>query len=140
MLRQCEIGTCQVRCLIGEVREDKSISVIGYGEVDSQGIRKGEIVKRDKAILAVRSALKIAEENTRKTIHSVVLVLSGGDASCISEGINRIADSSENNFKQEIMAEDIAEVLSIARRHVLPEGRSAYTVLKTISQLMIFKK
>ena len=118
-----EIGTCQVRCLVGEVREDQSISVVGYGEVDSQGIRKGEILNRDKAIIAVRKALRTAEENTRKTIHSVVLVLSGGDASCvISEGVHRIADASENR-KQEIMTEDIAEVLSIARRHVLPESR-----------------
>ena len=31
-------------------------------------------------------------------------------------------DASENR-KQEIMTEDIAEVLSIARRHVLPESR-----------------
>ncbi|MFL2860490.1 MAG: cell division protein FtsA [Pontiellaceae bacterium] len=118
-----EIGTSKVRCLIGEVREDQSISVVGYGEVESQGIRKGEILNRDKAIIAVRKALKTAEENTRKTIHSVVLVLSGGDASCvISEGVHRIADASENR-KQEIMAEDIAEVLSIARRHVLPDNR-----------------
>ena len=64
----------KVRCLVGEVREDQSISVVGYGEVDSQGIRKGEILNRDKAIIAVRKALRTAEENTRKTIHSVVLV------------------------------------------------------------------
>lgn len=118
-----EIGTCQIRCLVGEVREDQSISVVGYGEVDSQGIRKGEILNRDKAIIAVRKALKTAEENTRKTIHSVVLVLSGGDASCVvSEGVHRIADASENK-KQEVMEEDMADVLSIARRHILPENR-----------------
>jgi cell division protein FtsA len=118
-----EIGTCQIRCLVGEVREDQSISVLGYGEVDSQGIRKGEILDRDKVILAVRKALKTAEENTRKSIHSVVLVLSGGDATCVvSEGVHRIADASENK-KQEIVEEDIADVLSIARRHVLPENR-----------------
>jgi cell division protein FtsA len=118
-----EIGTCQIRCLVGEVREDQSISVLGYGEVDSQGIRKGEILDRDKVILAVRKALKTAEENTRKSIHSVVLVLSGGDATCVvSEGVHRIADASENK-KQEVMEEDIADVLSIARRHVLPENR-----------------
>ena len=74
-----EIGTYKFRCLVGEVRDDQSISAIGYAEVESQGIRKGEIFNRDKAILSLRKVLRAAEENIRKSINSVVLVLSGGD-------------------------------------------------------------
>ena len=118
-----EIGTYKFRCLVGEVRDDQSISAIGYAEVESQGIRKGEIFNRDKAILSLRKVLKAAEENIRKSINSVVLVLSGGDASCIvSEGILRVADAS-TNCKQEVIENDIMEVLSIARHHILPENR-----------------
>ena len=118
-----EIGTYKFRCLVGEVRDDQSISAIGYAEVESQGIRKGEIFNRDKAILSLRKVLKAAEENIRKSINSVVLVLSGGDASCIvSEGILRVADAS-TNCKQEVNENDILEVLNIARHHTLPENR-----------------
>ena len=118
-----EMGSSQIRCLVGEVRNDQSVSILGYGEVPSRGIRKGEILNRDEAMVAVRSALKLAEKNTRKSIHSVVLVLSGGDASCVvSKGEHRIADADENR-KVEISAEDVEEVLQIARRHTLPENR-----------------
>ncbi len=118
-----EIGSSQIRCLVGEVRSDQSVSILGYGEVASEGIRKGEILNRDEAIVAVRKALKAAEKNTRKSIHSVVLVLSGGDAGCmVSVGEHRIADADENR-KAEVSVEDVEDVLQIARRHALPENR-----------------
>ena len=88
-----EIGTSTVRVLVGELRGDGIVSVIAIGEAESRGIRKGEIINRDHVVASVRSAVKAAEDNHRKGIHSVHLVTSGGQAgSKASTGILKLVD------------------------------------------------
>ena len=117
-----EIGTTRVRCLVGEVLRDESLTVLAT-EVDSQGIRKGEILNRGEALTAVREALKAAEANYRKQIHSVVLVLSGGDTVMrFSTGELRLADPYDNR-SQEIDQADVQEVIAVAKKFILPEER-----------------
>ncbi|HEY5621614.1 MAG TPA: cell division protein FtsA [Pontiella sp.] len=126
-----EIGTSTVRVAVGEVRDDGVVSVIGIGEAESMGIRKGEIVNRDDVIASVRKAIKAAEESLRKSIHSVILVTSGGQAqSRKSTGVHRLVDASDNVIT-EVTSEDVEEVLEIARRVALPESR---VKLHTIQQ------
>lgn len=118
-----EIGTSYIRCLVGEVRDDNSVSIIAIGEVESSGIRKGEISNRDQAIHSIRKALKVTEKNYRKNIHSVVLIFSGGNAgSFFSEGVHRVADPIENK-PSEISEFDIEEVIRISEKHSLDEKR-----------------
>jgi cell division protein FtsA len=118
-----EIGTSTVRVVVGELRDDGIVSVVGIGEAESQGIRKGEITNRDHAITSVRAALKAAEENYRKNIHSVMLVTSGGQAECrTSTGIHKLVDPALNRLA-EIASEDVGEVVEIARKVALPENR-----------------
>lgn len=130
-----EIGTSTVRVMVGELRGDGSVSVIGIGEADSRGIRKGEIINRDHAISCVRTALKAAEGNLRKSIHSVHLVTSGGGAvSKTSTGILKLVDP-EDNQRSEITEEDIAETVEVARRVALPENRIKLHTLQQYFQL-----
>jgi cell division protein FtsA len=130
-----EIGTSTVRVMVGELRGDDSVSVIGIGEAESRGIRKGEIINRDHAISCVRAALKSAEANLRKSIHSVYLVTSGGGAvSKASTGILKLVDP-EDNLRSEITDEDIAEIIEVARRVALPETRIKLHTLQQNFQL-----
>lgn len=118
-----EIGTSTVRVMVGELREDGVVSIIGIGEARSRGIRKGEIINRDHAIASVRAALKAAEENHRKHIHSIYLITSGGQTvSKASTGILKLVDP-ENNQLLEITSDDIAEIIEVARKVALPENR-----------------
>ena len=118
-----DIGTSAVRVMVGELRDDGVVSVTGIGETESRGIRKGEIINRDHAIASVRKAIKAAEENRRKSIHSVVLVTSGGQAqSKTSTGIHKLVDPYDNQLS-EVAAEDVDEVVEIARKVALPENR-----------------
>lgn len=130
-----EIGTRFVRVLAGELREDGTVLVTGIGQAKSHGIRKGEIVDRDAAIASVRAALKAAEENLRKGIHSVVLVTSGGQAeSKESTGILRLVDPADNQ-PAEVTKEDIDEIVEIARKVALPENRIKLHTLQQYFQL-----
>ena len=130
-----EIGTTTVRVLVGEMRDDGEVSVIAIGETESRGIRKGEIVNRDDAIKSVRKAIKAAEENGRKSIHSVMLITSGGQAeSKKSTGIHKLVDPSDNQLS-EIAQEDVDEVVEIARRVALPENRIKLHTLQQYFQV-----
>jgi len=130
-----EIGTHSVRVMVGELREDGIVSVIGIGEAESRGIRKGEIINRDHAITSVRAAIKAAEENLRKSIHSVFLITSGGQAeSKSSTGILKLVDPADNQFS-EVAPEDIDEIVEVARKVALPESRIKLHTLQQYFQL-----
>ncbi|MDF7825565.1 cell division protein FtsA [Pontiellaceae bacterium B12227] len=130
-----EIGTSTVRVLVGELRDDDVVSVIGIGETESRGIRKGEIINRDDAIKCVRKAIKAAEENRRKSIHSVLLVTSGGQAEAKrSTGIHKLVDPTDNQLS-EVDGEDVAEVIEIARKVALPENRIKLHTLQQYFQV-----
>ena len=130
-----EIGTTMVRVLVGELRDDDVVSVIGIGETESRGIRKGEIINRDDAIKCVRKAIKAAEENRRKSIHSVLLVTSGGQAEAKkSTGIHKLVDPSDN-LLSEVDGDDVAEVIEIARKVALPENRIKLHTLQQYFQV-----
>ena len=130
-----EIGTSTVRVMVGELRGDGVVSVIGIGEAESRGIRKGEITNRDDAISCVRAALKAGEDDRRKSIHSIVLITSGGQAGAkTNTGILKLVDPDENQLS-DILAEDVDEVSEIARKVALPENRIKLHTLQQYFQV-----
>jgi len=130
-----EIGTSMVRVLVGEMRDDGTVTVTAIGETQSRGIRKGEIVNRDDAITSVRKAIKAAEENRRKSIHSIMLITSGGQAEAKkTTGIHRVVDPNENRLS-ELDEDDVGEVIEIARKVSLPESRVKLHTLQQYFQV-----
>jgi len=130
-----EIGTSTARVVVGELRDDGIVTVTGIGEAESHGIRKGEIINRDQAIASVRAAIKAAEESLRKSIHSVHLVTSGGQAeNKAGTGILKLVDPEDNQLS-EINADDIEEVVEMARKVALPETRIKLHTLQQYFQV-----
>jgi cell division protein FtsA len=130
-----EIGTSNVRVLVGEMRDDGVVTIVGIGEAESRGIRKGEIINRDDAIAGVRNAIKEAEKNWRRSIHSVVLITSGGQAEAKkSTGIHRMVDPVDNRLS-EVEAADVEDVVEIARKVSLPEKRIRLHTLQQYFQV-----
>lgn len=72
-----EIGTTKVVALVGEAREGGNVVITGMGEVPSTGVRKGEVVDLENAVVCVRSALTMAEETAKVAIRQVHLAVSG---------------------------------------------------------------
>ncbi len=130
-----EIGTSTVRVMVGELRGDGEVSVTGLGEAESRGIRKGEIINRDHAIASVRAALKAAEADFRKRIHTIHLITSGGQAeSKTNTGILKLVDPEDNQLS-EVNVEDIEEVSEVARKVALPENRIKLHTLQQYFQI-----
>ena len=130
-----EIGTSHVRVVLGELREDGIVSIVAIGEAESRGIRKDEIINRDHAIASVRSAIKAAEENHRRSIHRITLVTSGGQAeSKASTGISKLVDPEDNQLS-EIEEDDIRDVVEIARKVALQDNRIRLHTLQQYFQI-----
>lgn len=114
-----EIGTSKCVALVGELREDGHIMVVGMGEQPSVGLRKGEVIDLENATSCVQSALAQAEESGRVEIREVFLAVTGGHLrSLINRGSAPVMDP-----QGEIGADDVRQVMEIARAVNLPSDR-----------------
>jgi len=123
-----EIGTSKVVALVGDVREDGHIVIVGIGEQPSSGIRKGEVTDVNHAEACVRAALGAAEETGQVTIHQVYLALSGGH---IEATANR-GSIPVHSANRVVTEDDVAEVTELARAVNLPAERK---ILHSIGQI-----
>ena len=72
-----ELGTSHVRAFVGEPGEHGGMTLLGMGECESAGIRKGELVHFESVAKCVQQAVEQAEERADVTIAEVHLALSG---------------------------------------------------------------
>ncbi|MBN1558299.1 MAG: cell division protein FtsA [Lentisphaerae bacterium] len=122
-----EIGSTKVIALVGERRDDGHIMITGMGEGPSTGVRKGEIIDFDNAVVCARSALGMAEETAKVAIREVYLAVSGGHIrSQVHRGTVPVSGRGG-----EILREDVEQVMDVARAVNLPADRD---VLHTICQ------
>ena len=56
-----DIGTCNIRVIIGEVDAENKIEVIGVAKRPSQGLRNGVIVNIDAAMSVIKETIEAAE-------------------------------------------------------------------------------
>ena len=56
-----DIGTSRVTCIVAATGEDGRLNVVGTGEADSRGLRKGVIVNPEAAVESIRRAVEEAE-------------------------------------------------------------------------------
>jgi cell division protein FtsA len=114
-----EVGTSQVRVLIGEIREDGSLQVLGIGECPSRGVRKSELIDFDAALTCLKIALHQAEENADVEVESAYLAVTGGHIqSVVNRGMIPIV-----GHDLEIDREHMESVLDMAKAVNLPGDR-----------------
>ncbi len=119
-----DIGTSKVRAIIGE-QTGNSISVIGVGSADGEGIRHGSIVDIDLTVQSIREAVDHAERMVGIHIASAYVGISGNHIQLqSSHGV--VAVSSQD---REIGEEDIERVLQQARVIALPPEREIIDVV-----------
>lgn len=119
-----DIGTSKVRVIIGEVNNG-SINIIGVGQAESQGIKKGAIVDIDQTVLAIREAVDQAERMVDVSIRDVYVGISGNHIELVlSHGV--VAVSSEN---KEIGEEDKRRVIEAAKVISIPPEKEIIDVV-----------
>lgn len=112
-----DIGSSTIKVLIGEM-DGGSLHVIGVGNVQSAGIRKGSIVDIDATVQSIRKAVEQAERMTGLRITEVVLgIPSNGVTLQDVKGVVAV-----NSVNREITDDDLDRVMESAQvMSVAPE-------------------
>ena len=119
-----DIGSSSVKVLIGEMA-NKSLHVIGVGNVKSNGIKKGAIVDIDATVQSIKKAVDQAERMIGKSIHEVVLGIPANKM-VLQPVKGVVAVNSEN---REITDEDMDRVLEAAQVMSIPPEREVVNII-----------
>ncbi len=111
-----EIGTTKTCMVVGEVKADGSVKILGVGETRSAGIRKGEISDYPQARAGLKDALLKAEDLCDVDISSVLLAVTGSHIQGVGNcGTFRLPDDED-----ELQQSHIEEATEIARDLAIP--------------------
>lgn len=113
-----DIGSSSIKVLIGEVDGD-NLHVIGVGNVQSDGIRKGTIIDIDATVASIKQAVEQAERMTGLEIQEVVLGIPANGVQ-LHDVKGVVAVNSEN---REITDDDLDRVMESAQITPLPAER-----------------
>ena len=111
-----EVGTSKVCAVVGEVLDDGNIMVVGVGQANSEGVRKGEIINIDAAVECLHAAVADAEESAGVEIHNVYASVSGGHI----RSFNNRGTVAVTNEEREISEEEVRNVLLNAKAVNIP--------------------
>lgn len=115
-----EIGTSKVCVVVGEVRKDSGIKILGVGQAPSRGVRKGEIIDFEAAQASLQEAILKAEDGSEVIIKEVFMAISGGHISSLNHrGRIQIPES-----PGEITEEDLEEVKEVSRDVEIPAAHA----------------
>ncbi|MEH8019906.1 MULTISPECIES: cell division protein FtsA [Rheinheimera] len=120
-----DIGTAQIKAVVGEITADDKLSIVGVGTHVSRGMDKGGVNDLNLVVQAVQRAIDEAELMADCRISSVYLGITGKHIRCQNEsGMVPINDT-------EVTAEDVSNVIHAAKSvpisaerrmlHVLPQ-------------------
>tara|TARA_R110001583_G_scaffold67490_7_gene192909 strand:- start:17480 stop:18748 length:1269 start_codon:yes stop_codon:yes gene_type:complete len=123
-----DIGSHKIVVLIGELLDNDKINIVGIGKAHSKGVDKGAVTDLDSVVIAIKQALKRAEDMADCQVSSVSLSISGSHIESLNESGTWAIDD------HEVTAFDIESVLHNARSiklrddqrllHVIPQQYS----------------
>mgnify|MGYP000208000793 CR=1 FL=1 len=119
-----DIGTTTVRVVIAEMI-DGELEIVGVGEAESKGLRKGVISKPDLTVESIRRAIEAAELMSGLHVDDVYVGLGGAHI----KGQNSDGMIAIPGRHQEITRDDINRVIGAAKAVSIPQGREIAEVL-----------
>ena len=118
-----DIGTSKVACIVGEIKEDGDIEVIGIGSHPSRGLKKGVVVNLETTVQSIQRAVEEAELMAGCRVHTVYAGISGSHISSMnSHGIVAIKD-------KEVTQSDVDRVIDSARAVAIPADQKILHIL-----------
>jgi cell division protein FtsA len=114
-----DIGTSKVTCIVGEPSEGGRMDIIGIGEAEARGLRKGVIVNPEAAVESITRAIEEAERMSGLEAEDVAINLAGSHIM----GFNGQAIVAVSGRDREITADDVRRAIDSACAIQLPAGR-----------------
>lgn len=112
-----EIGTSKTCVVVGEVKADSAVKILGIGVTKTVGVRKGEIYDFAQVRACLRDALAKAEDASDVEIGSVFLAVTGAHI----QGVNHRGTFRLPDGEPTVSAEHVEEARSIARDVHIPQ-------------------
>ncbi|AYJ87154.1 cell division protein FtsA [Sphingomonas paeninsulae] len=137
LITALDIGSWKVSALIAERGEGGDLTVLGTGQRESRGVRRGYIADMDLTEKAVREAVEQAERIAGTNIEDVWVSFSAGGL------VSDIASVEVELGGHRIEQDDIDELLAAGRSSIDPDGRMvlhAQPTLYTLDGLQGVKK
>lgn len=119
-----DLGTAKTVLAVCEER-DGALYYLGHGQVESRGLRKGQVVQLDFATAAVQQAAALVEAQVGFPLERVFLSLTGAQPMALASQAG-VALASRS---REITREDTRRALELARTLDLPSDREMLHVL-----------
>ncbi len=113
-----DVGTSKVRCVIGEPGDDGKMNIIGVGEADSKGLRRGIVTSAEAVSESIRKAVGDAERVAGVDVDSATVNLSGEHF----KGENKNGVVAVAGPEKEITEEDTDRAIESACAMPLPPG------------------
>src|SRR5437660_12561139 len=102
-----DMGTSRVTCVVAGPGEEGVLQILGMGETEARGLRKGVIVNPDAAIEAIKRAVEEAERMSGADAEEVTINLAGSHIM----GFNGQAIVAVASRDREISDEDVRRAI-----------------------------
>jgi cell division protein FtsA len=123
MIVGLDIGTSKVVAIVGELKPDGSLNIVGIGSHRSRGLKKGTVVNIESTVESIQRAVEEAELMAGCRIHSVYAGIAGSHIrSMNSHGIVAIRD-------REVTRADIDRVIDAAQAVAIPADQRVLHIL-----------
>ncbi|HEX3101445.1 MAG TPA: cell division protein FtsA, partial [Pyrinomonadaceae bacterium] len=113
-----DIGTSRVRCVVGEPAANGKMNIVGVGEAESKGLRRGVVTSTEAVAESIRKAIGEAERVSGLDIESATVNLSGEHL----RGENKNGVVAVAGPEQEITDEDTDRAIDSASAMPLTPG------------------
>ncbi len=120
-----DIGTSRVRCVVGEPGEKGKMRIIGIGESESRGLRRGIVTGAEAVSESIRRAVNEAQHVSGQEVDSAVVNLSGEHF----RGENKNGVVAVAGAGREISEEDVDRAIESASAMPLPAGWEIFSRL-----------
>jgi cell division protein FtsA len=118
-----DIGSSKIVTIIARV--DESVNVLGVSEVRSSGVKKGQIVDIDEAVVAINGSIEAAERMAGFSASHIAASIGGSHI----ESQNSRGVVAVSNPQAEITENDVLRVIDAAKAVSLPSSREIIHVL-----------
>jgi cell division protein FtsA len=123
MIVGLDIGTSKVVAIVGEIKADGALNIVGIGSHRSRGLKKGTVVNIESTVESIQRAIEEAELMAGCRIHSVYAGIAGSHIrSMNSHGIVAIRD-------REVTRADIDRVIDAAQAVAIPADQRVLHIL-----------
>jgi cell division protein FtsA len=133
LVASLDIGTSKIACMIARLKpcppsdalrgRTHAVELIGYGQIQSRGVKAGAVVDPAQCEQAVRQAVGLAERMARVQVESVLLSVSGGRPN------GHLIEAAAEIKGGAVTAEDVSRVISAGMHHATGEGRTVLHAL-----------